>query len=115
MSRPSTVFFVQAEAGIRDGHVTGVQTCALPISSDNGKLGAVTIDITSPGGEDGNDAPVLAIAEAEDNYINAEEISDGIQARSEERRVGKEDQARRSAARCTTEPRPDARHPRSTV
>src|SRR5690625_7917698 len=25
-------FFFQAEAGIRDGHVTGVQTCALPIS-----------------------------------------------------------------------------------
>src|SRR5438309_7222770 len=27
-----TVFFFQAEAGIRDGTVTGVQTCALPIS-----------------------------------------------------------------------------------
>src|SRR5690625_6051906 len=25
------IFFFQAEAGIRDGHVTGVQTCALPI------------------------------------------------------------------------------------
>src|SRR5690625_2095529 len=25
------VFFYQAEDGIRDGHVTGVQTCALPI------------------------------------------------------------------------------------
>src|SRR5690625_7126897 len=24
-------FFLQAEDGIRDGHVTGVQTCALPI------------------------------------------------------------------------------------
>src|SRR5439155_7053351 len=28
-----TCFFFQAEDGIRDGHVTGVQTCALPISS----------------------------------------------------------------------------------
>src|SRR5439155_12712179 len=28
-------FFFQAEDGIRDGHVTGVQTCALPISSWN--------------------------------------------------------------------------------
>src|SRR5271166_389882 len=28
------VFFFQAEDGIRDGHVTGVQTCALPISLD---------------------------------------------------------------------------------
>src|SRR5207253_4039591 len=27
-------FFFQAEDGIRDGHVTGVQTCALPISTD---------------------------------------------------------------------------------
>src|SRR6267154_5248590 len=28
-------FFFQAEDGIRDGRVTGVQTCALPISSAN--------------------------------------------------------------------------------
>src|SRR5439155_16656826 len=28
---PPTCFFFQAEDGIRDGHVTGVQTCALPI------------------------------------------------------------------------------------
>src|SRR5690625_7666154 len=27
----NTFFFLQAEDGIRDGHVTGVQTCALPI------------------------------------------------------------------------------------
>src|SRR5207253_5926002 len=27
-------FFFQAEDGIRDGHVTGVQTCALPILPD---------------------------------------------------------------------------------
>src|SRR5690606_39726422 len=30
-------FFVQAEDGIRDFHVTGVQTCALPISIVNGR------------------------------------------------------------------------------
>src|SRR5439155_13802086 len=30
-----TYFFFQAEDGIRDGHVTGVQTCALPISSSS--------------------------------------------------------------------------------
>src|SRR5215510_2311384 len=29
-------FFFQAEDGIRDGHVTGVQTCALPISAELG-------------------------------------------------------------------------------
>src|SRR6266508_1413445 len=27
------LFFLLAEDGIRDGHVTGVQTCALPISA----------------------------------------------------------------------------------
>src|SRR5207245_3440700 len=31
-SAPSTTFFFQAEDGIRDATVTGVQTCALPIS-----------------------------------------------------------------------------------
>src|SRR5690625_14987 len=30
------IFFYQAEDGIRDGHVTGVQTCALPISAKRG-------------------------------------------------------------------------------
>src|SRR6266508_3685208 len=31
MERDPLFFFFQAEDGIRDGHVTGVQTCALPI------------------------------------------------------------------------------------
>src|SRR5437870_10029298 len=31
MARSAEFFFFQAEDGIRDGHVTGVQTCALPI------------------------------------------------------------------------------------
>src|SRR5690606_40346373 len=34
----SQVFFFQAEDGIRDFHVTGVQTCALPISGKHGVL-----------------------------------------------------------------------------
>src|SRR6266481_8395499 len=35
-------FFFQAEDGIRDGTVTGVQTCALPISrSNDGNFGRV--------------------------------------------------------------------------
>jgi len=33
-------FFFQAEDGIRDFHVTGVQTCALPISSTDSKVAA---------------------------------------------------------------------------
>src|SRR5439155_9240128 len=31
----SAIFFYQAEDGIRGGHVTGVQTCALPISGSS--------------------------------------------------------------------------------
>src|SRR5690606_40274052 len=51
-------FFFQAEDGIRDFHVTGVQTCALPISQrppaaqDHGG-GAETEDEQLPGGDVG--------------------------------------------------------------
>src|SRR6266498_4589345 len=40
-------FFFQAEDGIRDADVTGVQTCALPIYSTYGIEGA---DVSAPGG-----------------------------------------------------------------
>src|SRR6266581_5075406 len=36
------VFFFQAEDGIRDGRVTGVQTCALPISSPGIRAGTTS-------------------------------------------------------------------------
>src|SRR5699024_11805862 len=40
--RPTlSLFFFQAEDGIRDRNVTGVQTCALPISRDIRKLGGL--------------------------------------------------------------------------
>src|SRR5437867_4673110 len=43
-------FFFQAEDGIRDRTVTGVQTCALPISTVSPSGGSVTVDLTgSPG------------------------------------------------------------------
>src|SRR6202789_3026511 len=38
------VFFFQAEDGIRDAVVTGVQTCALPISDDVDEGGALVLD-----------------------------------------------------------------------
>src|SRR5690606_40069084 len=47
-------FFVLAEDGIRDFHVTGVQTCALPISGD--ALAAVPVVEDAP--------PVVAPVEA---------------------------------------------------
>src|SRR5690625_2267475 len=37
-------FFFQAEDGIRDGHVTGVQTCALPIYIETTDANAVLFD-----------------------------------------------------------------------
>src|SRR5437870_11488135 len=40
-------FFFQAEDGIRDGHVTGVQTCALPIYP--GRFGLPHHDGGGPG------------------------------------------------------------------
>src|SRR5690606_41163825 len=39
-------FFFQAEDGIRDFHVTGVQTCALPISPDS-SFGSSTALLTN--------------------------------------------------------------------
>src|SRR5215208_2294457 len=36
-------FFFQAEDGIRDGHVTGVQTCALPILGADPETGEVAV------------------------------------------------------------------------
>src|SRR5690625_6335135 len=41
-------FFFQAEDGIRDGHVTGVQTCALPIFSSGVASGTGRV-IGAPG------------------------------------------------------------------
>src|SRR5947209_10820869 len=82
-------FFFQAEDGIRDIGVTGVQTCALPIYApvfgDVSKYGVVDI------AEDGRirtfqEKP--AVEDAVGSTINA-----GV--RSEERRVGKECRFRR--------------------
>src|SRR6266568_5558173 len=46
---PSFFFFCQAEDGIRDGTVTGVQTCALPILPGmRERLGQVDTQVLSP-------------------------------------------------------------------
>src|SRR5215813_9551783 len=48
MKRKPTLFFFQAEDGIRDADVTGVQTCALPISEEGMPYGVVLslVDVT---------------------------------------------------------------------
>src|SRR5262249_59813931 len=76
-------FFFQAEDGIRDWSVTGVQTCALPIC------------VRVVGGNGGLDNPCTANAQtavATDNANTGRRNRSigSIGARSEERRVGEE-------------------------
>src|SRR5690625_7964816 len=91
----SCVFFFQAEDGIRDGHVTGVQTCALPIYhfllpselprqviSEAGCLHLTAWSFFT-------DPPRAAAREAA-------RIARQAGVRSEERRVGKEGRPRRT-------------------
>src|SRR5207253_5538430 len=80
----SSLFFFQAEDGIRDGHVTGVQTCALPICAcDKPDVAHDCFLLFSP-----SSGLILFVADlfhpvgglAVETFLN----------RSEERRVGKE-------------------------
>src|SRR5688500_20315300 len=86
-------FFFQAEDGIRDYKVTGVQTCALPICND------ITQSGTSPGymvfGEKGNGETEFMHDAAGNGQVNnaGEPVATGC-GRSEERRVGKESRCR---------------------
>src|SRR5688572_33108020 len=89
------VFFFQAEDGIRDLTVTGVQTCALPISSGKsiefkvkpGKYQATWN--TCPSG----DKPYYAGTLIGEAAIGVDQQTQ-LFTRSEERRVGKECRSR---------------------
>src|SRR5215510_15384644 len=62
MSSSTAIFFFQAEDGIRDGHVTGVQTCALPILKMYYKAGgriAMGTDAGTPHNRHGENAREL--------------------------------------------------------
>src|SRR5689334_24759069 len=83
-------FFFQAEDGIRDGTVTGVQTCALPIY--------ITVGIrvhffkSDPSATTFTENATLALNAADyDKVLGHVDIA---AARSEERRVGKECRSR---------------------
>src|SRR5690348_18040421 len=88
-------FFFQAEDGIRDGRVTGVQTCALPIcrdarlSSSNSRRAARRS--CAPARRRSRALPRLARAETQEPPP-PKLLRD--QDRSEERRVGKECRSR---------------------
>src|SRR5690606_40817296 len=94
-------FFFQAEDGIRDFHVTGVQTCALPIWLTSNGLGW--------GGQVGaieefareRFVEVWGDPERRERLVEQTSRAFGVslrvsdaQGRSEERRVGKEDEAK---------------------
>src|SRR2546427_1189709 len=87
----SFFFFFQAEDGIRDLTVTGVQTCALPISYDTGRPASSlaslatsrTVTIAGPA-----ISSTLLPGSVDRSAAAAE------RARSEERRVGKECRSR---------------------
>src|SRR5438552_8659748 len=71
-----SVFFFQAEDGIRDDLVTGVQTCALPISALPRKLErhaeTEDADENGQGNRDGNDQRASPVSEEEQNHDGRE-------------------------------------------
>src|SRR2546425_4073485 len=89
-------FFFQAEDGIRDKLVTGVQTCALPIYR---RSTAQLVDVRSP---DEFTGKVIAppgmneTAQRGGHIPSAVNVpwAQAVQERSEERRVGKECRSR---------------------
>src|SRR2546425_6044395 len=90
------VFFFQAEDGIRDKLVTGVQTCALPISvlvatrmSLSFPLLISAVPLHEPSRRERRCDPTAPAADPEHNVADSME---GL--RSEERRVGKECRSR---------------------
>src|SRR5437764_10696593 len=85
-------FFFQAEDGIRDTSVTGVQTCALPISQRQ------TDELIARNVTSFADSRTLFIAVAAGSVLLALllgfALSGSVIGRSEERRVGKECRSR---------------------
>src|SRR5690625_5494024 len=80
--------FFQAEDGIRDGHVTGVQTCALPISPPRDRKAGRKKTHGLNNARLANSRNVYAMPVL--RIMAASENSSGEVPRSEERRVGKE-------------------------
>src|SRR5690606_39729303 len=96
-------FFFQAEDGIRDFHVTGVQTCALPILLTSAGFRtptriAVNGFLTVNGAKMSKSRGTFIEARTYLDHLNPEYLRYYYAAkRSEERRVGKECSSRCSA------------------
>src|SRR5690606_41184745 len=95
--------FFQAEDGIRDFHVTGVQTCALPILDLLVAMNAAALKVNlgrvRPGGTVIVNTNSFERRDLELAHYDSNPLEDGT--RSEERRVGKEGRSRRSPERRT--------------
>src|SRR5207248_3858726 len=87
-------FFFQAEDGIRDRTVTGVQTCALPICQRLHILRKARATVANPRVEVGRTDPLVqAHALRHELGVGVHTLADPrdlVDERSEERRVGKE-------------------------
>src|SRR5690606_39615522 len=91
------IFFFQAEDGIRDFHVTGVQTCALPISAGHtaAAIDEMAVDLARTTNASVSEVGDVATALLAYTSITGESFrrvlqlsQDLAEARSEERRVG---------------------------
>src|SRR5690625_7289083 len=86
-------YFFQAEDGIRDGHLTGVQTCALPISAATSASGCtawitgLTWPLASRGHTSLRSSPAICA-------LAATLWGRSMLPRSEERRVGNDGRSR---------------------
>src|SRR5256885_11418198 len=91
-------FFLQAEDGIRDYKVTGVQTCALPILHgafvSDGEVHRVVEHLKAQGGPQYHDGILDAGANGESEERIGLDAGNAEADRSEERRVGKECRSR---------------------
>src|SRR5262249_58132305 len=86
-------FFFQAEDGIRDWSVTGVQTCALPIFTWAMQLGfREELGIAHVIAVSVRDAEIADIAGRDTDLLELRRQR--LRLRSEERRVGKEGRSR---------------------
>src|SRR5688572_33195127 len=81
-------FFFQAEDGIRDLTVTGVQTCALPILAGAGFVGGGAGKGVGAGAKAGLSLGRVSTKGFGNVFVEAKYTADEV--RSEERRVGKE-------------------------
>src|SRR5258708_20402833 len=85
-------FFFQAEDGIRDDLVTGVQTCALPIFCRRTSPPSTNASVRTPS----HFASYVNCGESNGSSAVMASIGSIFRSRSEERRVGKEGRSRGS-------------------